>query len=138
VSPSTLGKDAVSVTRCRDDCFSLPSTSWHSAKTLPSAREKSTRQRRLCRCTVCRALFAECGTRQRLCRVFLRLCASGTRQRLCRVLEKKYSAKKALSMHCVSSPVCRVRHSAKTLPSVFKTLCFRHSAKPSILVVSDC
>jgi hypothetical protein len=36
----TLGKDAVSVTRRRDGCFSLPSTSWHSAKTLPSAREK--------------------------------------------------------------------------------------------------
>jgi hypothetical protein len=36
--------------------------------------KKSTRQRRLYRCTVCRALFAECDTRQRLCRVFLRLC----------------------------------------------------------------
>jgi hypothetical protein len=32
-----------------------------------------TRQRRLCRCTVCRAFFAECHTRQSLCRVFLRL-----------------------------------------------------------------
>jgi hypothetical protein len=41
---------------------------------------------------------------------------------LCRVLEKKYSTKKALSMHCVSSPLCRVRHSAKPLPSVFKAL----------------
>jgi hypothetical protein len=33
----TLGKDTISVTRCRDSCFSLLSTSWHS---LPSAREK--------------------------------------------------------------------------------------------------
>jgi hypothetical protein len=36
----TLGKDAVSVIWRRDGCFSLPSTSWHSAKSLPSAREK--------------------------------------------------------------------------------------------------
>jgi hypothetical protein len=41
---------------------------------------------------------------------------------LCRVPEKKYSAKKALPMHCVPSPLCRVRHSAKPLPSVFKAL----------------
>jgi hypothetical protein len=32
-----------------------------------------TRQRRLCRCTVRRAFFAECNTRQSLCRVFLRI-----------------------------------------------------------------
>jgi hypothetical protein len=36
----TLGKDAVSVTRRRDSGFSLPSTSWHSTKSWPSAREK--------------------------------------------------------------------------------------------------
>jgi hypothetical protein len=47
-----------------------------------------------------------------LCRVF-----SGTRQ-----IEKKYSTKKALPMHYVPSPLCRVRHSAKSLPSVFKAL----------------
>jgi hypothetical protein len=35
---------------------------------------KSTRQRRLCRCTMCRALFVECDTQQSLCRVFLSLC----------------------------------------------------------------
>jgi hypothetical protein len=35
---------------------------------------KSTRQRSRCRCTVRRALFTECHTRQRLCRVFFRLC----------------------------------------------------------------
>jgi hypothetical protein len=52
-------------------CRVLPGTRQTS---LPSAREKSTQQRRLCRCTVCRALFAECDTRQSLCRVFLRLC----------------------------------------------------------------
>jgi hypothetical protein len=40
---------------------------------------------------------------------------------LCRVPDKKYSAKKALPMYCVPSPLCRVRHSAKTLPSVFKS-----------------
>jgi hypothetical protein len=37
---------------------------------------------------------------------------------LCRVPEKKYSAKKALPIHCVPSPLCR----AKSLPSVFKAL----------------
>jgi hypothetical protein len=41
---------------------------------------------------------------------------------LCRVPEKKYSAKKALPMHCVPNPLCRVRHSIKTLPSIFKAL----------------
>jgi hypothetical protein len=52
-----------------------------------------------------------------LCRVL-----PGTRQSLRRVPEKKYSAKKVLPMHCVSIPLCRVRHSAKTLSSVFKAL----------------
>jgi hypothetical protein len=41
---------------------------------------------------------------------------------LCRVPGKKYSAKTALPMHCMPSPICRVRHSAKPLPSVFKAL----------------
>jgi hypothetical protein len=41
---------------------------------------------------------------------------------LCRVPEKKYSAKTALPMHCMPSSLCRVRHSAKSLPSVFKAL----------------
>jgi hypothetical protein len=40
VSPGTLGKAAVSVTRRRNGRFSLPSARWHSAK-LPSAREKA-------------------------------------------------------------------------------------------------
>src|SRR5688572_7404345 len=65
----------------------------HSAKTpsrLPSAMTttflyrvptgtrqspiKSARQRSRCRCTVRRALFTECHTRQRLCRVFSGFC----------------------------------------------------------------
>jgi hypothetical protein len=70
----TLGKDAISVTRRRNDCFSLPSALWHSTNLFAECPRKSTRQRRLCRCTVCRALFADCDTRQRLCRAFLRLC----------------------------------------------------------------
>jgi hypothetical protein len=48
----------------------------HSAKTpfpSPNTRQ-STQQRKLYRCTVCRAFFAECDTRQSLCRVFLGLC----------------------------------------------------------------
>jgi hypothetical protein len=73
VSQGTLGKAAVSVTRRRNDHFSLPSARWHSAKRFAECPRKSTRQRRLCRCTVCRAFFAECNTRQSLCRVFLRL-----------------------------------------------------------------
>jgi hypothetical protein len=48
------------------------------------------------------------------------LVLSGTRQSLCRVPEKKYSAKTALSMYCVPSLICRVRHSAKFLPSFFR------------------
>ena len=35
---------------------------------------KNTRQRPLCRPEFCRVLFAECGTRQRLCRMYLGLC----------------------------------------------------------------
>jgi hypothetical protein len=72
--PRILGKDVVSVTRRRNGCFSLSSALWHSAKLFAECPRKSTRQRRLCQCTLCRALFAECDTRQRLCRVFLRLC----------------------------------------------------------------
>jgi hypothetical protein len=74
VSPGTLGKDTVSVTRRHNGCFSLTSAPWHSANLFAECPRKSTRQRRLCRCTMCRAFFAECDTRQSLCRVFLRLC----------------------------------------------------------------
>jgi hypothetical protein len=84
VSPGTLGKDSVSVTRRRNGCFSLPSALWHWANQFAECPRKSTRQRWLCRCTVCRALFAECNTRQRVCRVFLKLC------RVLRALGKAY------------------------------------------------
>jgi hypothetical protein len=40
---------------------------------------------------------------------------------LCQVYEKKYSIKKALPMHYVPSSLCRVRHSAKPLPSALDT-----------------
>jgi hypothetical protein len=90
VSPGTLGKDFVSVTRRHNGCFSLPSAPWHSANRFAKCPRQSTRQRRLCRCTVCRALFAECDTRQSVCRVFLRLC---------RVLQ-------ALSKACDSGSAC--------------------------------
>jgi hypothetical protein len=54
-------------------------------------------------------------------------------QILCRVLVGRHSAKatsfaechltkKPLPMYCLSSPLCRVRHSANTLPSVFQAL----------------
>jgi hypothetical protein len=69
----TLGKAAVSVTRRRNGRFSLPSAVWHSAKIFAECPRKSSRQRRLCRCTVRRAFFAECNTRQSICRVFSRL-----------------------------------------------------------------
>jgi hypothetical protein len=61
-------------TQRRNGCFSLPSAPWLSVNLFAECPRKSTRQRRLCQCTVCRALFAECDTRQSLCRVFLRLC----------------------------------------------------------------
>jgi hypothetical protein len=51
-------------------CRVLPGT----RQSLCRVPKKSTRQRRLCRCTVLRALFAECDTRQSLCRVFFKLC----------------------------------------------------------------
>jgi hypothetical protein len=74
VSPETLGKEAVSVTQRRNECFSLPSVPWHSANLFAECPRKNTRQRRFCRCIVCRAFFAECDTQQSLCRVLLRLC----------------------------------------------------------------
>jgi hypothetical protein len=73
-SGKTLGKDAVFVTCRRNGRFSLPSAPWHSANIFVECPRKSTRQRRFCRCTFYRAFFAECDTRQSLCRVFLRLC----------------------------------------------------------------
>ena len=69
VLKKTLGKGSVTVTWRRDGDFSLPSVQWHSAKFFAEYPTKSTRQRGCCRCTVCRAFFAECYTRQSLCRV---------------------------------------------------------------------
>jgi hypothetical protein len=92
----------------------------HSAKTSspsPQRRDggffaecsrKSTRQKRLCRYTVCRAHFAECDTRQSRCRVFFRLC----RRTVCRAHFTECGTRQSY---------CRVF--------------FRHSAKPSIPVV---
>jgi hypothetical protein len=40
VPKKTLGKGSVTVTWRRDSDFSLPSTEWHSAKSLSSARQK--------------------------------------------------------------------------------------------------
>jgi hypothetical protein len=40
VPKKTLGKGSVTVTWRRDGDFSLPSAKWHSAKSLPSARQK--------------------------------------------------------------------------------------------------
>jgi hypothetical protein len=57
VSPLTLGKAAVSVTRRRNGRFSLPSAPWHSANIFAECPTKSTRQRSLCRCTVCRVFL---------------------------------------------------------------------------------
>src|SRR5688572_11811975 len=43
-------------------------------KVFAECPTKSTRQRGCCRCTVRRAFFAECDTRQSLCRVYNSLC----------------------------------------------------------------
>jgi hypothetical protein len=40
VPKKTLGKGSVTVTWRRDGDFSLPSVKWHSANSLPSARQK--------------------------------------------------------------------------------------------------
>ena len=40
VPEKALGKGSVTVTWRRDGDFSLPSAKWHSAKSLPSARQK--------------------------------------------------------------------------------------------------
>jgi hypothetical protein len=70
----TFGKGSVAVTNHRDNNFSLPSTLRHLTNIFAECPIKSTRQRSLCRCTVRRAFFAECNTRQSLRRVFSRLC----------------------------------------------------------------
>ena len=60
-----LGKEAVRV----DVGFFLPSADVTLGKGFTECPICGTRQRNLCRRILCRLLFAECGTRQRLCRV---------------------------------------------------------------------
>jgi hypothetical protein len=69
VSRRTLGKGSVTVTWRHDDDFSLLSTRWHSTKLLLSVRQKVFDKE-----TVVDVQFAESHTRQRLRRVFSRLC----------------------------------------------------------------
>jgi hypothetical protein len=57
----------------------------------------------------------------KFCELFFAECSLALGKPFCRVPEKKYSAKKALSMHCLPSLLSRVSHSAKPLPSVFKS-----------------
>jgi hypothetical protein len=52
---------------------STPSPGAVTAAFLCRVPEKKYSAKKVCRCTVCRALFAECDTRQSLCRVFSRL-----------------------------------------------------------------
>jgi hypothetical protein len=55
----TLGKDAVSVVRRRDDGF-FAEYFLALGKVFAECPRKSTRQRKFCRYTVCQALFVEC------------------------------------------------------------------------------
>jgi hypothetical protein len=106
-------------------------------KALGKEPDMGTRRRILCRVLAGRHstksnFFAECplehSAKRRLrhpgtvTAAFLCRVLSATRQSLYRVPEKKYSAKKPLPMYCSLSPLCRVRHSTKTLPSVFQAL----------------
>jgi hypothetical protein len=98
------------------DGFFTECLRWHSAKMdpLPSVagqtlgKDNSTKPLSLSPGAVTAAF---------LCRVL-----SGTRQTSLPSVREKHSAKKALAMHCVPSLLCRVRHSAKALPSVFAAL----------------
>jgi hypothetical protein len=82
VSQETLGKAAVSVTRRHNGRFFCRVLSNTRQRVLPSAREKALGKEgfadalfaepSLPSVTLDKA-FAECNTRQRLCRVFLRL-----------------------------------------------------------------
>ena len=95
--------------------ISLPSARvWHSAKNFQKKKKK---------------FFAECrwgGTRQRgrqsWRRIFFAECWRDTRQRLYRVSDMWHSAKKPLPMGSLPTALCRVRHSAKPLPSAIGAL----------------
>ena len=56
---------------CRHGGFSLPSAVMALGKSFAECPTCGTRQRSLCREGICRQLFVECSTRQRLCRVQL-------------------------------------------------------------------
>ena len=60
--------------RGRHGGFSLPSAVVALGKSFAECPTCGTRQRSLCREGICRQLFAECSTRQRLCRVQSLLC----------------------------------------------------------------
>jgi hypothetical protein len=73
MSPRTLGKDAVSVISRLDGGFSAEYRVT-LGKVFVECPIKRTQKKSRCRCTVRRALFAECHTWQSLRRVFSRLC----------------------------------------------------------------
>jgi hypothetical protein len=55
--------------------FFLPKVDWALSKGFAECPRESTRQTSLCRLIFCRVRYAECGTRQRLCRVLYGLLA---------------------------------------------------------------
>jgi hypothetical protein len=57
----------------------------------------------------------------------------GTRQSLCRVPDKKYSAKKLLPIYSSPRLFCRVSHSAKTSPSVFRLCRVLHALDKAVV-----
>jgi hypothetical protein len=65
-----VSKVSVAVIRRRDGDFSLLRVTWHSAKSLSSARQKSIRQKAVVDVQFIEIFFVECHTRQRLRRVF--------------------------------------------------------------------
>jgi hypothetical protein len=82
-------------------------------KVFTECPTKSTRQRGRCRCTVRRAFFAECYTRQSVCRVFSRFC------RVPKALDKgAASGSVAASRRHGNSPAPLLLHHARSSSSV--------------------
>ena len=77
--------------RRRDGRFSLPSVTGALGKAFAECPIKDTRQRGLCRSIFCRVFFAECHTRQRLCRVQFDLCRVPPESSSERVKGKKHA-----------------------------------------------
>jgi hypothetical protein len=130
-----LGKE-VGFAECRTE-HSAKSLTWGPslAGSLPSVPTGTRQRRRLCRvlpgrhsAKISSLSSVAVDTRQsrRLRHPlperprFFAECSLTLGKHLCRVPDKKYSAKKYLPMHCLPSLLCRVSHSAKPLPSVFK------------------